>query len=291
MCCTNSVAPTTPTVGGGASLPVQDAPVAGGGVTSDPLAPATPSAPEPTAATDAAYSGTQCGATSTLSGGGAAIAGAAGVVGVEQILPVLQQLVGTLQQLVDQLAPGGGQGSGDVGGGNGSGGTAGQQSPVQGPVQGANQGQAPDRGLTHGRRRMRRPRRNDAAAGAQNVPRQGGNQPDQAKIDRWVTGDKEGLNKQLLARLATIGERVGEKVSITSGHRTRDEQEVLYQRYLAGTGNLAAKPGTSNHESGNAADVKIGGVSLNSHAEAARIAAEVGLHFPVPGEPWHAELK
>ena len=106
-----------------------------------------------------------------------------------------------------------------------------------------------------------------------------------------MTGDKEGLSSELLQRLAKLGERMGQPVSVTSGQRTRAEQQALYDAYKAGRGNLAAKPGTSNHESGNAADAKIGGKSLASNAKAKAVAGELGLHFPVPGEPWHVEVK
>jgi hypothetical protein len=66
---------------------------------------------------------------------------------------------------------------------------------------------------------------------------------------------------------------------------------VLYAKYLAGTGNLAAKPGTSNHEHGDAADVNVNGTSLASYKNAKELAAQLGLHFPVGGEPWHVEVK
>lgn len=112
-----------------------------------------------------------------------------------------------------------------------------------------------------------------------------------AEAGKWVEGDVQGLNPDLLQKLAQVGQRMGQKISISSGFRSRQEQEVLYQKYLNGTGNLAAKPGTSNHESGNAADVKIGGQSLGDNAQARQIALELGLHFPVPGEPWHVEVK
>ena len=84
---------------------------------------------------------------------------------------------------------------------------------------------------------------------------------------------------------------MGQKVDISSGNRTRAEQAELYAKYKAGTGNLAARPGTSNHEHGDAADATIGGVDLASNAKAKQLAAELGLHFPVPGEPWHVEVK
>lgn len=37
---------------------------------------------------------------------------------------------------------------------------------------------------------------------------------------------------------------------VSSGTRTYQEQAILYQKWLNGTGNLAAKPGMSNHEEG-----------------------------------------
>jgi hypothetical protein len=110
-------------------------------------------------------------------------------------------------------------------------------------------------------------------------------------VSKWVSGNTTGLHQDLLEKLAQVGEKIGRKVKIVSGFRTRAQQEDLYAAYKAGRGNLAAKPGTSNHESGNAADVNVGGTSLASDQAARKAALEAGLHFPVPGEPWHAELK
>lgn len=51
--------------------------------------------------------------------------------------------------------------------------------------------------------------------------------------------------------------------TVTSSYRSTAEQQVLYDRYRAGTGPLAAKPGTSEHERGQALDVaKSAGVTL-----------------------------
>jgi hypothetical protein len=47
----------------------------------------------------------------------------------------------------------------------------------------------------------------------------------------------------------------GVNVVGVSGHRTNAQQWELYRRWKAGTGNLAAYPGTSKHEFGLAADV------------------------------------
>lgn len=43
---------------------------------------------------------------------------------------------------------------------------------------------------------------------------------------------------------------------LTSTRRSRERQAELYRDYLAGRGTLAARPGTSDHESGHAFDVR-----------------------------------
>jgi hypothetical protein len=52
---------------------------------------------------------------------------------------------------------------------------------------------------------------------------------------------------------------------------------------LDGTGNLAAPPGSSNHEGGAAADVEL-------TPKQRELAGQFGLGFPVAGEDWHIEL-
>lgn len=89
------------------------------------------------------------------------------------------------------------------------------------------------------------------------------------------------------SRLLKLLELFGGRVLIVSGRRSYAEQQALWEQYLAG-GNLAAKPGTSNHERGLAADLRIvdpgvswGDVHATAHA--------YGVHFPILGEDWHAE--
>lgn len=89
----------------------------------------------------------------------------------------------------------------------------------------------------------------------------------------------------------------GLDIGISSGLRTRQEQQALYNQlgqYDAQTNpNGAALPGTSNHETGWAVDLDLG--PQGSAERAANIAwleanaANFGLHFPVSGEPWHVE--
>lgn len=104
-----------------------------------------------------------------------------------------------------------------------------------------------------------------------------------------LTGDVDGLRPELRAGLEQVAQALGTPITIESGLRTRDEQAALYQRYLNGTGNLAAPPGHSNHESGNAADAYVNGVPLASVPGAAEACRAAGLHFPVHGEAWHVE--
>lgn len=108
----------------------------------------------------------------------------------------------------------------------------------------------------------------------------------------WVRGDLAGLDPVLLASLNRVGARLRRIVFVRSGNRTYEEQAALYRAYLAGTGALAARPGTSNHEGGRAADCQLddrNGPNIGA-VSAARVAMRTeGLCLPVPGEAWHVE--
>ncbi len=71
---------------------------------------------------------------------------------------------------------------------------------------------------------------------------------------------------------------------VTSSLRTREEQEVLFQRYIQGRGPLAAKPGTSFHERGLALDARG-----TAQWETAMI--RNGFRRTVTSEPWHWEFR
>lgn len=93
----------------------------------------------------------------------------------------------------------------------------------------------------------------------------------------------------LLERLL-IDPRLEGRIRITSGYRTRAQQQALYDAYEAR--NFApptvARPGTSNHERGLAADLDRG-PKAPAWELVHDVAAEYGLRFPVRGEPWHVE--
>lgn len=287
----------------GAALPV----AAGGAAQVQPVAvmpvavaTTTPVAAMPAMSTTQATAGAQGGATTaTMGGGGQAIAGAASAVGSDQLVPVLNQLSSTLTALAGQMtagtqagaaplptaapaaaptAPpvtGGGAAAPAVASGGCGCGCGG------GTMVGANA--APQAYRSGGRSRSKGHAKQ--AQRASNTTKM-----DPSQIKRYVSGDIDGLNPELLEKLAIIGKKTGEKVNINSGFRSRAEQEKLYAAYQNGTGNLAAKPGTSNHESGDAADVTLGGTNLADTTKGAKLAKKLGLGFPVPGEPWHVEV-
>jgi len=94
-----------------------------------------------------------------------------------------------------------------------------------------------------------------------------------------------GAYQQMVADAAAQGVRI----SLTSSYRDNAEQAILYQRYLNGTGNLAAPPGRSGHNRGTSLDVRTGiewmqrnGQKYGWH--------NTGMSFSQK-EPWHFDYK
>jgi LAS superfamily LD-carboxypeptidase LdcB len=87
--------------------------------------------------------------------------------------------------------------------------------------------------------------------------------------------------------MAKAAHKAGISLSIRSGYRTHAKQKKLYKQYRHGEGNLAARPGFSQHENGRALDLVITQektyVWLIAHAN------QFGFHRTVRGEPWHWE--
>jgi hypothetical protein len=96
--------------------------------------------------------------------------------------------------------------------------------------------------------------------------------------------------------LKQVAHDLGVEVRIISGLRTRAEQERLYYGWvhrLPGF-NLAARPGTSNHERGHAADVDVvksdgSLVSIGNYPGARAALKRHGLALSVRTEPWHVD--
>ena len=84
--------------------------------------------------------------------------------------------------------------------------------------------------------------------------------------------------------------RAGISIGATSGFRTMAEQQDLYRRYLNGTGNLAARPGYSNHQNGIAMDISgVGGRGTAADRWLRANAARFGFRN-LPSEFWHYDF-
>lgn len=95
---------------------------------------------------------------------------------------------------------------------------------------------------------------------------------------------------RLLRKLAAAARDSRQVWNVNSGIRSKAKQQELYDKYLAGDGPLAAKPGTSNHERGLAADVSAGGNPVGATWRRRRALQKYGLCLPVKGEAWHVEV-
>ena len=87
-------------------------------------------------------------------------------------------------------------------------------------------------------------------------------------------------------KLQKAAHAAGVNVTINSGFRTNDEQKYFYNCYKTkkcNGGNVAAKPGYSNHQNGRALD-------LSTSKWLANNAGKFGFKRTVPSEPWHYEL-
>lgn len=106
-----------------------------------------------------------------------------------------------------------------------------------------------------------------------------------AETTPWSSSGSRGLHPELRKALIKAGSLLGVPVPITSGWRSRGEQQRLYDQ-RASSPYPVAKPGSSRHEQGLAIDVPLGFV-----ARLASVAQEVGLCRPVAkADPIHFEL-
>jgi hypothetical protein len=101
-----------------------------------------------------------------------------------------------------------------------------------------------------------------------------------------LDGDLDA-NPELLRRLDALAAQKGMHFHITSGLRTRSEQQALWDA-RGSNPYPVAQPGTSRHESGNAADVTINGQAIQSVISAAELQA-AGI-APLSGDAVHVEL-
>ncbi|MEW5738486.1 MAG: M15 family metallopeptidase [Myxococcota bacterium] len=89
-------------------------------------------------------------------------------------------------------------------------------------------------------------------------------------------------------RMQADAARAGIHFYPESGFRTMEQQQYLYNLYLQGRGNLAARPGYSNHQGGISLDIgNTGGYGGAAYRWLAANAGRYGFRNDVGGEPWH----
>jgi hypothetical protein len=101
-----------------------------------------------------------------------------------------------------------------------------------------------------------------------------------------LSGDLDA-NPALLQRLEALAAQRGEHFTITSGGRSYAEQQRLWDA-RGSNPYPVARPGTSRHETGRAADVTIGGRAIQTVIGADELRA-AGL-APLSGDAVHVEL-
>lgn len=99
-----------------------------------------------------------------------------------------------------------------------------------------------------------------------------------------ITGANDQFTERLSYALGAMPEDVRKSFMITSGFRTPEQQQKLWDASDK-TGHMVARPGHSQHGMGNAFDIGAGAARdwLHQHG------AEYGLKFPMSYEPWHIE--
>ena len=116
---------------------------------------------------------------------------------------------------------------------------------------------------------------------------------DGAFISKCLRGDIVAINKvpkkyqaqyrDTLQRAALAAYRYGKPIWVNESFRSWEQQNALYQKWLNGTGFLAAPPGSSLHEIGAALDIP----NARDNSKLMKELRKVGLLDDVPSEDWH----
>jgi peptidoglycan hydrolase-like protein with peptidoglycan-binding domain len=92
--------------------------------------------------------------------------------------------------------------------------------------------------------------------------------------------------------LKNAAARDGIEIGVVSGFRTFQQQKRLRDRFVQGIGNLAAVPGRSNHQHGQAFDLNTGGFDGNPVYDWLRVnGPRMGFIRTVNKEHWHWEYR
>jgi len=121
---------------------------------------------------------------------------------------------------------------------------------------------------------------------------------DRVFLRKFLTSDKEAthvdnMNETLSSRLTAMLKDAPPGVQIYSGYRSVERQRQLFNAAVLKYGSPAAArewvapPGKSQHNHGNAADLKFASPETKAWVHAN--AAKYGLHFRMSHESWHIE--
>ena len=88
-------------------------------------------------------------------------------------------------------------------------------------------------------------------------------------------------------KMAAAARKASVFLQVNSGFRTDQEQRELYDLYRRGRGPLAARPGSSNHQSGHALDLDTRAPQVRRWLQ--RHAFRFGFRRTVASERWHYE--
>jgi tape measure domain-containing protein len=108
-----------------------------------------------------------------------------------------------------------------------------------------------------------------------------------------ISGMSSAFEGKLEKLLAAMPKELAGQITITSGFRSVERQQQLWQQALQKYGSVAearkwvAPPGNSQHNKGNAADLGYGSDAARQWAH--KNASQFGLQFPLANENWHIE--
>jgi LAS superfamily LD-carboxypeptidase LdcB len=97
----------------------------------------------------------------------------------------------------------------------------------------------------------------------------------------------EARTARAFVAMAGAAAQRGITLAIRSGFRSHEQQKELYLWYRRGWGNLAARPGYSNHQSGRAVDIYIEDYAVYEWLK--QNARDYGFKRTVKREAWHWE--
>lgn len=114
-----------------------------------------------------------------------------------------------------------------------------------------------------------------------------------------LDSDTKMVRAPLAKKINQMGRWHRRYIWMGEGWRTHARQQELWRQYVARgyAPPLVAYPGTSNHETGWAADISIflhgpsqGYTNVGYVSRCRRIMRRLNLCLPVPGEKWHTQI-